>query len=296
MNIKELLSPSDLIAQHCACGSQNGTILNFPDRHNLKALTFSRCSNCSSVFQSYYPTFDWISDFYQNHYQLLYKRNTAGVKRKQELRAYDIVKAFPSLVDSNINIFEFGSSHGITLLKLARLLNVSSYSSYEPSSSQHTSFHRNSKSYDFIYSNHVLEHTYNPSEFINTQFNMLADDGIILNIIPDDLMPASSYVKNLKLYGKRIPFIYKSYKSNLLHLAHKYLFTTKCLSIIADKLSVNVVSFRVKLPNSFPEIWTIWSSTPTIQHSSFLSRYIQSCPYDYNFKDTGLKLLNIPYS
>lgn len=297
MNIQNLLSPSDLIAQHCACGSTESATLNYPDRHNLNTLTFSRCLKCGSVFQSSYPTSDWISNFYQKHYQYLYNRNTSGIKYKQELRADDILSAFPDLSNSNINIFEFGSSHGITLQKLAGVLKANSYSSYEPSTSQDTSiFEHYSKLYEFVYSNHVLEHTYDPTEFIKQQFNMLAEGGIILNIVPDDLMPASFYEKNVKLYGKRVPYLSKSYKSSLLHLAHKYLFTPECLTIIAEKLSVNVISYRVKLPNSFPEIWTIWSSRPIIQNSLFLTKYMQEGNYNYNFAEAGLHLMKRPFS
>ena len=297
MNIKQLFSPSDLIAQHCACGSTMGNVLNYPDRHNLNTLTFSRCLRCGSVFQSRYPTPDWISNFYKEHYQSLYKRNTSGIKYKQKIRAYDIANAFPHLVASNINIFEFGSSHGITLQKLSRIFKANSYSSFEPAGSQDTpDFELHTQAYEFIYSNHVLEHVYNPSEFIRLQFSMLSEDGVIVNIMPDDLMPSSLYVKNVKLYGKRVPFVSKSYKPNLLHLAHKYLFTPECLSIIADNLSVNVISFRVKLPNSFPEIWTIWSSRPITQQPLFLSKHMQLNIYDYNFSEAGVLLMQRPFS
>jgi len=72
LSVIRLLSSKTHISHICACGSSEGMVLGCQDPHNLGILPANRSIKCGTVYQSYYPPSDWISDFYENHYQFPY--------------------------------------------------------------------------------------------------------------------------------------------------------------------------------------------------------------------------------
>ena len=171
------------------------------------AVTLAQCSDCSHIYYQNPPSQDVIQQFYNNDYKS--EKNDYGCNSSPPIRK--INKKLGNLMvdlgmsNSKASFFDVGCGDGNVMAGLhecgfTNLQGCEIHPARCDIAQQH--FPNNvflggfdeivmDKKFDVIYSNHVLEHIYNPKEMIAWKLRHLSDNGLIIVNVPNAVFEPS---------------------------------------------------------------------------------------------------------
>lgn len=187
-----------------ACGGNSlCSMIRLNDSSGRTVIERSACSNCGSTSFTRLPSKDWFSHYYKTKWQ---PKQSEEVKDSKFARDYDlIIEHINNLnLSKESKICEIGCGYGGILRQLmakgyknvcgiepspARAefaknkLGVPIYSGLVEAVTQSKEFQLEG-SFDLIFSNHVLEHIYDPIEVVELLKKMLKPGGFIITVVP----------------------------------------------------------------------------------------------------------------
>lgn len=197
-------SNSRASSQCLACGSNSlVSMIRLNDNSARKVIERSACSVCGSTSFTKLPSWDWFSQYYKTKWQ---PKQSQEVKDSKFSRDYNpMIEHIQSLgLPKESKICEIGRGYGGILRQLQALgyknicgiepsparaefaknkLGVPVYSGLVEAVTESREF-KLEGSFDLIFSNHVLEHIYDPMEVVQTLKTMLNPGGFIVTVVP----------------------------------------------------------------------------------------------------------------
>jgi SAM-dependent methyltransferase len=196
------------------CGSD--AWLNLPSPHPNKSVTTSgvyvaeplgktQCARCGFVQRTDYA-FLGLGDFYENSYATYYERPETYRFNKNRYKeiAHWVANTVGDLMP--FSIVEVGCGRGWTLDAMKELFPQAVLEGIEPSKDNAEvarsrgyeilvgklgAENRLDKKFDLVFSNHVLQHTTDPIEFLIGCKNILSDDGLTIHTVQDASTPTN---------------------------------------------------------------------------------------------------------
>lgn len=195
------------------CGSEAWAKL--PDPSPIRSITTSgllvnqplgksHCKPCGLVQRTEWP-FLGLGDFYERNYKQYYER--PGTELFNSHRYAEIANWVIETTagPSPKRVLEIGCGRGWTMVEMSRLLPDAKIIGVEPAlensgiarraglqvySSKIEDFH-DDNGFDLIYSNHVLQHTIDPVEFVKVHDRLLQEDGLAVITVQDSSTPSN---------------------------------------------------------------------------------------------------------
>lgn len=205
---------------HCmACGSNNW--FKLPDPVADKSVTTSGCivdeslgkSHCveCGLVQRTEHRFLGLTDFYENRYSTYYER--PGTEQFNESRYSEIARwvsfSFKDIIPNSV--IEVGCGRGWTLNEMRKIYPNAIIEGIDPSienseEARKRGFHVYTgkldsdslpdRKYDLVFSNHVLQHTTDPIDFLKVMGQIVSERGVIVITVQD-----SSTTSNELMYS-----------------------------------------------------------------------------------------------
>lgn len=206
---------------HCFyCGSRSW--LRLPDPHPERSLTTScilvdeslgksQCADCGLVQRTAHP-FLGLSDFYQRQYAPYYER--LGVEEFNAERYRQLAEWVGEIAGlaarPAASVMEIGCGRGWTLEALRAQFPSLALAGVEPSV-ENSKIAREQgfevltgtlqqvlpqidRRFDVLFSNHVLQHTVDPVQFLADHLPLLAEDGLIVLSMQDASLPSNELI------------------------------------------------------------------------------------------------------
>lgn len=233
----------------CNTSSKNQTVRATHVYGSEKGHVFWQCGNCDLVYIDPVPTQEEESFFYANEFEKYMSKRALGerdwsgaiahIKTNQDhvFRRYKVLKTF---LKPGTNILEIGCSSGFMMEKFrdegfqvtgvepsSKFTEFLKENNFETYTSMEELVQRNPMTkYEAIVHFFVMEHIRDTKQFIQTQLDMLTDEGQIIAEIPCVNDPLTS------VYN--IPAFEKFYW----HIAHHYYFSPKSIQLLLDTMNL----------------------------------------------------------
>ncbi len=198
-----------------------------------------QCQQCSHVYYLNPPCADMIKDYYQANWnqteQSFAKRNQVKTTPKNKIA--QLVQDL-KISDKTINIVDIGCGNGGNLLGLKASgftnLHGSELSQHRAITTEqlfpgriyqggYESLPQQAK-FDFIYSNHVVEHIYNPKDCFAKLKDHLTDNGVIAIAVPNAL--------------------YETVIGQVLFLPHLHSFSSESLRVLGAQYGFKAIAWQ----------------------------------------------------
>lgn len=218
------------------------------DTH-LGAFEILKCKNCGMYYTSPHPTKETLHYLYDNRCSKNFDgENWSFFEAIKDFFAEQQLKAYLKKLNFKPKSFaDFGTGNARYALTLKRLCPDSEVVAIDfceevPEKIKNSDvaylntqqFFEEDKTFDVIYLRHVLEHVYNPVEFLKEITKHLTPDGVLVIEVPNINNGTS------RVFGKFSASIYAPY-----HLQH---FTEDNLKVLLDKLGCSYETGSAEMP------------------------------------------------
>lgn len=243
-----------LIETPCLCGKSDDLVISETDRYGLRLNTVI-CKNCGLLRSNPRLDDNSLGKFYENEYRDLYMGPeyvnmntylTNMIDRGREI--IDIITKQLQIKLQGMEVLEIGCSAGgilVPFLEAGASVKGLDYdrryldygNNHNPALNLQSggieSLKNETKKYDLILINHVLEHLSDPKRAIQLIKNSLKNNGMLYISVPE--------LKNSKYYFSPS----KSFLGSL-HIAHLYHFTEKALKNLLNEFVVMYIDNEIR--------------------------------------------------
>ena len=198
------------------------------------AVTLVQCSHCSHIYYQNPPSQDVINQFYNDSYKSENNDSDINISPLTKTVNHKLADLMADLgmSNSNASFFDVGcgdggvmaglQEHGFTNLQGCEI-HPNRFNTAQQRFPNHVflgGFDNivMDQKFDIIYSNHVLEHIYNPKEMIDWKLRHLKDNGLIIINVPNAVFEPSI--------------------EQTLYLAHLHSFTKHSLQCLANSMEL----------------------------------------------------------
>jgi 2-polyprenyl-3-methyl-5-hydroxy-6-metoxy-1,4-benzoquinol methylase len=247
-----------------------------------KIYQINKCPNCNLLFATPLPSLLDLEKFYQGF--LFRKPDKKDILNLTKKRKVELIKLFDLTPYSNFEnkfFLDYGGGTGVTYNALLQLGFNAYYSDVDRDAAAFTqeNFGLTTEKiiydiksckikFDYIFSNHVIEHVNNPIEFVSGLASCLNAGGILVIKTPHggnsevllNIIVIKGYLLNALKYNSVITTL-NSFSLRFWHCdppRHLYSFTKKSLTEIASKLPSTIYDYEIQ-GNALP----IFSNTLT---------------------------------
>jgi SAM-dependent methyltransferase len=293
-----------LVSNPCPCKNpqpQNDKVISQIDRYGLP-LSSVLCSSCGTVRLDPYFDEKGLADFYTDHYQEMYGRSNdlAPYFEKQKQYGRKFLATMEPRIPLKSTVLEFGCGAGGALWEFKNAGHIVYGCEYSQKLIDYGITRGVENLYyggvvdieeklqgvkfDLIFSNHVFEHVNKPFEYLQSCLNLLKPSGKIVCAVPD-------------LYNSHRFIFPNSDLRMMLHVAHIYNYTFKCIESLASQLNVHVARLspnpELITPTSvMPELWFEISVNRGIESETGATQWEKSGKYMEYFLETEKNLTN----
>lgn len=177
------------------------TALEIGEDHWDKVIKICQCEDCSHIYYGSSPSQQWMLNYYQNEWMQDSDSNKAekSIAIKPMYKLADLLAKLEVTPVENPKIFDVGVGGGV-LLKGLKARGYNLLHGCEQSSTRYkivsrefgdTIFNtgyesvKTQETFDIIHSNHVLEHIFDPADYLRWCDAHLSDSGAIVTFVPN---------------------------------------------------------------------------------------------------------------
>ena len=237
-----------------------------------KDVNYALCKVCGLIFQSPLPTEEVLPSFYPDEYRNYLPEKSSLFSTLKKMQFNNLAKKIAHYFNKESKLLDIGFGNGQLLLALQRLGHTKLYGT-DFTDKVFPSLQNSGialevsnvekkvpfdETFDVIFMNNVIEHFLDPVKVLENCKNKLTKNGKIILITPNTNTLEFS--------------IFKSYWAGFHAPRHTFLFNTKNLKMLGDKLGFNAINIY---PMTDPGQWSI-SIQNILQSSSFTSTRLKS--------------------